>query len=86
MAPTALRICLLSYRGNPRSGGQGIYVRLLSQALRDLGHDVDVWSGQPYPELVDGVRLFKVPSLDLWNEQALAAHALAARAVGFRST
>lgn len=70
MAPTALRICLLSYRGNPRSGGQGIYVRLLSQALRDLGHDVDVWSGQPYPELADGVRLFKVPSLDLWNEQA----------------
>jgi glycosyltransferase involved in cell wall biosynthesis len=66
----ALRICLLTYRGNPRSGGQGIYVRLLSRALRELGHDVDVWSGQPYPELVDGIRLHKVPSLDLWNEQA----------------
>ena len=66
-----LRICLLTYRGNPRSGGQGIYVRLLSQALRDLGHHVDVWSGQPYPELVDGVGLKKLPSLDLWNEEAL---------------
>ena len=54
VAADALRICLLSYRGNPRSGGQGIYVRLLSRALRDLGHDVDVWSGQPYPELLDG--------------------------------
>jgi glycosyltransferase involved in cell wall biosynthesis len=67
----ALRICLLTYRGNPRSGGQGIYVRLLSKALRELGHEVDVWSGQPYPELLDGVRLVKVPSLDLWNEQDL---------------
>jgi len=66
-----LRICLLTYRGNPRSGGQGVYVRLLSQALRDLGHHVDVWSGQPYPELVEGVGLKQLPSLDLWNEQAL---------------
>jgi glycosyltransferase involved in cell wall biosynthesis len=70
-SPGSLRICLLTYRGNPRSGGQGVYVRLLSEALRDLGHEVDVWSGQPYPELVDGVRLFKVPSLDLWNEAQL---------------
>jgi glycosyltransferase involved in cell wall biosynthesis len=66
-----LRICLLTYRGNPRSGGQGVYVRLLSQALRDLGHDVEVWSGQPYPELVEGVHLLKVPSLDLWNADHL---------------
>jgi glycosyltransferase involved in cell wall biosynthesis len=71
LAVEALRICLLSYRGNPRSGGQGIYVRLLSQALLELGHRVDVWSGQPYPELVPGVGLREVPSLDLWNEHAL---------------
>lgn len=71
MAGGPLRICLLTYRGNPRSGGQGVYVRLLSQALRDLGHEVDVWSGQPYPELTAGVRLVKVPSLDLWNEDQL---------------
>lgn len=79
-APGPLRICLLTYRGNPRSGGQGVYVRLLSQALRDLGHEVEVWSGQPYPELVEGVHLLKVPSLDLWNEHHLlempAAHKL----------
>jgi glycosyltransferase involved in cell wall biosynthesis len=48
-----------------------VYVRLLSQALRDLGHEVEVWSGQPYPELVEGVELVKVPSLDLWNEHHL---------------
>lgn len=71
MSGEPLRICLLTYRGNPRSGGQGIYVRLLSQELQALGHQVDVWSGPPYPELAPGVRLVKVPSLDLWNETAL---------------
>ena len=33
-----------------------------------LGHDVEVFSGQPYPELDEGVRLTKVPSLDLYRE------------------
>ena len=33
-----------------------------------LGHDVEVFSGQPYPDLDDGVRLTKVPSLDLYRE------------------
>lgn len=46
-------------------------MRLLSQALRELGHEVDVWSGQPYPELVSGVGLLRLPSLDLWNEAQL---------------
>lgn len=70
MATAPLRICLLTYRGNPRSGGQGGYVRMLSAALTELGHSVDVWSGPPYPELPEGVNLIKVPSLDLWNERA----------------
>jgi len=70
MSGEPIRIALLTYRGNPRSGGQGIYVRLLSRELVQLGHRVDVWSGPPYPELLDGVGLVKVPSLDLWNEKA----------------
>lgn len=36
-----------------------------------MGHEVDVWSGQPYPELAPRATLVRVPSLDLWNEQAL---------------
>ncbi len=68
MSEQPLRVCLLTYRGNPRSGGQGIYVRLLSRELRDLGHHVEVWSGQPYPELFADVDLVKVPSLDLWSD------------------
>lgn len=73
MSEKPLRICLLTYRGNPRSGGQGIYVRLLTRELAALGHEVEIWSGPPYPEVVADprVRLVELPSLDLWNEDAL---------------
>jgi len=67
MSHDPLNIALLSYRGNPHSGGQGIYVRYLSKALVDLGHHVEVFAGQPYPSLHEGVRLTKVPSLDLYR-------------------
>lgn len=66
-----LRICLLTYRGNPACGGQGIYVKYLSEALKNLGHAVDVLSGPPYPVLAEGVTLYKLPGLDLYNPDHL---------------
>lgn len=64
-----MRIALLSYRSKTHCGGQGVYVRHLSRGLAELGHDVEVFSGQPYPEGLDPrVRLTKVPSLDLYRE------------------
>jgi len=63
-----VRIALLSYRSKPHCGGQGVYVRHLSRELVALGHTVEVFSGQPYPELDPGVTLTKVPSLDLYRE------------------
>jgi len=62
-----MRVCILSYRSYPYSGGQGIYMRYLSNALRDLGHEVDMMSGPPYPIVDDGVGLIKLPSLDLYR-------------------
>lgn len=62
-----LKICLLGYRSAPFSGGQGIYLRYLSKALLEAGHQVDVISGQPYPDLVDGVRLIKLPGMNLYE-------------------
>ena len=50
-----LKICLLTYRGNPTCGGQGIYIKKIGRALRDLGHTVEVVSGPPYPELAEGI-------------------------------
>ncbi|MDQ3940389.1 MAG: glycosyltransferase family 4 protein [Actinomycetota bacterium] len=67
MSTDRLAIALLSYRGNPHSGGQGVYVRYLSKALTDLGHRVEVVAGPPYPDLHEGVSLTKLPSLDLYR-------------------
>ena len=67
----SLRICMLSYRSNPHSGGQGVYVRNLSRALRDLGHDVEVVAGPPDPQLDSDIKLSKLPSLDLYNPEDL---------------
>src|SRR5215217_4469787 len=64
----SLRVALLSYRSKPHGGGQGVYVRALSRELAELGHRVEVFSGQPYPELEDGVALTRLPSLDLYRE------------------
>lgn len=61
-----MRIALLGYRSNPFSGGQGVYLRYLSRALRDAGHQVDVISGEPYPHLDDGIALVKLPGLNLY--------------------
>jgi glycosyltransferase involved in cell wall biosynthesis len=63
-----LRVALLTYKGNPFCGGQGVYVRHLSRELVRLGHRVDVFAGQPYPVLDEGVNLVEVPSLDLYRE------------------
>ncbi|MFI1179652.1 glycosyltransferase family 4 protein [Streptomyces sp. NPDC020799] len=73
-----LRIALLTYKGNPFCGGQGVYVRHLSRELARLGHHVEVIGSQPYPVL-DGddegavvgggrVSLTELPSLDLYRQ------------------
>ena len=62
-----MKIGLLSYRSNPFSGGQGIYVKHLSLALTRLGHQVDVISGPPYPDLHEDINLIKIPSLNLFE-------------------
>ena len=67
--PEPLRVCLLAYRGNPHSGGQGVYVHYLSRELAALGHSVEVYSGPPYPRLAPGVPLVEVPSLDLYRPE-----------------
>jgi len=63
-----LRIALTSYRSKPHCGGQGIYLRHISRELAALGHHVEVFSGQPYPDLEPGPLLRTLPSLDLYRE------------------
>ncbi|ELY80187.1 glycosyltransferase family 4 protein [Natrinema gari] len=68
LADGPLDVCLLSYRSNPYSGGQGVYVKYLSRALTALGHSVDVISGKPYPDLDDDVGLVKLPGENIVDE------------------
>jgi glycosyltransferase involved in cell wall biosynthesis len=63
-----LRIAFLIYRGNPTCGGQGVYTRHLTRELVNLGHSVEVFAGQPWPELDEGVGFTAVPGLDLYRD------------------
>ncbi|WP_424213971.1 glycosyltransferase family 4 protein [Streptomyces sp. BI20] len=65
-----LRIALLTYKGNPFCGGQGVYTRHLARELARLGHHVEVIGSQPYPILDDepGATLTELPSLDLYRQ------------------
>lgn len=66
-----LKICLLSYRCNPHCGGQGVYLKNLSRALKDLGHRVDVVVGPPKPQLDADIPVYQIQSLDLYNPENL---------------
>ena len=74
-----LRVAILSYRSDPRVGGQGVYVDYLSRALTDAGARVHVISGPPYPELDVRVKLIKLPSLDLFAQPHHGHYALRPR-------
>ncbi|MHA2433737.1 MAG: glycosyltransferase family 4 protein [Candidatus Thorarchaeota archaeon] len=62
-----MRICLSSYRGHPYGGGQGIYIHHLSKALCNLGHEVQLLSGPPHPNVIEAVKVHKLESLDLYG-------------------
>ncbi len=68
MAEERLRIALSVYRGNPHSGGQGVYTAELARHLVALGHEVTVVAGPPYPDLAPSVELVPLGGLDLLRQ------------------
>ena len=62
-----LNIAILSYRSAQFGGGQGVYVRDISYALYLMGHNVDVISGPPYPNLHPEINLIRLPGLNLFE-------------------
>jgi glycosyltransferase involved in cell wall biosynthesis len=63
-----LRIAFLSYRSDPRVGGQGVYLSATAAALARRGHQVEILTGPPYPEAPPGVGVTTIPSLDLYAQ------------------
>ena len=55
-----LKIALLSYRSDPFSGGQGIYLKNLSDALIRRGHKITIFSGNPLPDVNKNVDLIEI--------------------------
>ncbi len=66
-----LKIGIISYRSNPHCGGQGVYVKNLSHALSDLGHEVEVIAGPPDPVLNNRAKLTMLKTLDLYDPDNL---------------
>jgi glycosyltransferase involved in cell wall biosynthesis len=62
-----MRICLLTYRGNPYSGGQGIYIYYLSREFQRMGHEVEVIASAPLPQLSQGVVLHQLTSSSIYH-------------------
>ena len=62
-----LNIAISSYRSAPFGGGKGIFIYELSRALQSLGHNVDIISGPPYPNLEPKINLIRSPGLNLFS-------------------
>ncbi len=66
-----MNICLLSYRGNPYSGGQGIYLKHVADALIKQGHSVHIVVGPPYPEKIPGAVIHRIHNIEYNTRKGL---------------
>ncbi len=67
MSGRSLRVAFISYRGNMRCGGQGVYLWHLARELARQGHTVDVFVGPPYPDPMPFARqVFELPNEQFW--------------------
>ena len=64
-----MKICLLCYRGNPYSGGQGIYLKYIAEELVRQGHEVHAVVGPPYPHMMEGVVLHKLENNQYYGKE-----------------
>jgi glycosyltransferase involved in cell wall biosynthesis len=64
-----VRIAFLCYRGNMKSGGQGVYLHALTRELAALGCEIDVFVGPPYPDALPWARVERLPNQMFWGKR-----------------
>ncbi len=64
-----MKIGLLSYRGNPYCGGQGIYLTYLANELVKLGHEVHVIVGPPWPLFIEGAEIHLIENHNFFGKK-----------------
>ena len=64
-----MKIGLLSYRGNPYCGGQGIYLTYLANELIKLGHEIHVIVGPPWPLFLKGATVHQVENFNFFGKK-----------------
>lgn len=64
-----MKILMMSYRGNPYCGGQGIYLTYLAEELVRRGHEVHVLVGPPYPFEIKGAIIHKIDNHNYFNKK-----------------
>ena len=62
-----MRVCFLLHQGSMYSGGQGIYLHHITRELVELGHEVHVIAGPPYPDVVEGVAVHRIPNYSIYR-------------------
>jgi glycosyltransferase involved in cell wall biosynthesis len=64
-----MRIAFLCYRGNMKSGGQGVYLAALTRELAALGCEIDVFVGPPYPTELPWARVTRLENQMFWGKR-----------------
>ncbi len=67
-----MKICLLCYRGNPYSGGQGIYLKYIAEELVRQGHEVHAVVGPPFPDHMKGVITHVIPNNEYYIKKGFS--------------
>jgi len=62
-----MRVCFLLHQGSMYSGGQGIYLHHITRELAELGHEVHVLAGPPYPDVAEDVIVHKIPNYSIYR-------------------
>ncbi len=62
-----MKVCFLLHQGNMYSGGQGIYLHHITRELVELGNDVHVIAGPPYPDVVEGVTVHRLRNYSVYR-------------------